>query len=183
MEKYVWRAATISIRNEHYRSAIWFWRKKRALLLRPFQWLFKCFFQAPETQYSREELKQEVLSDVDDFRVDFGNSVSDKEDGEESAPELESKKLELKNKGSLSKSDSNGDDGERWGAVGPASHLTASPSRLLSWERDFSNGDQQLEWATRSLPSLRQLPPLSDGGSFGGDGSGEASPAMYRPTT
>nr|GMD45942.1 hypothetical protein AXF42_Ash015272 [Ipomoea batatas] len=129
----------------------------------------------------REELKQEVLSDVDDFRVDFGNSVSDKEDGEESAPELESKKLELKNKGSLSKSDSNGDDGERWGAVGPASHLTASPSRLLSWERDFSNGDQQLEWATRSLPSLRQLPPLSDGGSFGGDGSGEASPTMRNP--
>lgn len=63
------------------------------------------------TDFSREELKQEVLSDVDDFRVDFGNSVSDKEDGEESAPELESKKLELKNKGSLSKSDSNGDDG------------------------------------------------------------------------
>nr|GMD44981.1 sulfoquinovosyl transferase SQD2-like [Ipomoea batatas]GME08892.1 sulfoquinovosyl transferase SQD2-like [Ipomoea batatas] len=50
MEKYDWRAATIRIRNEHYSSAIWFWRKKRALLLRPFQWLFKCFFQAPETQ-------------------------------------------------------------------------------------------------------------------------------------
>ncbi|XP_019187659.1 PREDICTED: sulfoquinovosyl transferase SQD2-like [Ipomoea nil] len=51
VEKYDWRAATRRIRNEHYSSAIWFWRKKRALLLRPFQWLFKCFFRAPETQY------------------------------------------------------------------------------------------------------------------------------------
>nr|GMD96744.1 hypothetical protein Iba_chr15bCG7720 [Ipomoea batatas] len=130
-----------------------------------------------------EELKQEVLSDVDDFRVDSENSVSDKKDDEESAPELESKKLELKNKGSLSKSNSNGDDRERWGAAGPASHLTVSPSRLLSRERDFSNGDQQLEWATRSLPSLRQLPPLSDDGNFGGERSDEASPAMYRSKT
>ncbi|XP_031123520.1 uncharacterized protein LOC116026192 [Ipomoea triloba] len=37
------------------------------------------------TDLSREKLKQEVLSDVDDFRVDSRNSVSDKEDDEESA--------------------------------------------------------------------------------------------------
>lgn len=41
MEKYDWRAATKKIRNEQYNAAIWFWRKKRALLLRPFQWLFR----------------------------------------------------------------------------------------------------------------------------------------------
>ena len=48
MEKYDWRAATKTIRNEQYNAAIWFWRKKRAQLLRPFQWLFRRAFQAPE---------------------------------------------------------------------------------------------------------------------------------------
>lgn len=48
MEKYGWRAATRTIRNEQYNAAIWFWKKKRAQLLRPFQWLFKRIFQAPE---------------------------------------------------------------------------------------------------------------------------------------
>nr|GMC79218.1 lysM domain receptor-like kinase 4 [Ipomoea batatas] len=37
------------------------------------------------TDLSREKLKQEVLSDADDFQVDSRNSVSDKEDDEESA--------------------------------------------------------------------------------------------------
>ncbi|XAR50856.1 hypothetical protein NMG60_11005307 [Bertholletia excelsa] len=46
MEKYDWRAATRKIRNEHYNAAIWFWRKKRAQLLRPFQWLFRRIFHA-----------------------------------------------------------------------------------------------------------------------------------------
>lgn len=41
MEKYDWRAATKKIRNEQYNAAIWFWKKKRAQLLRPFQWLFR----------------------------------------------------------------------------------------------------------------------------------------------
>lgn len=41
MEKYDWKAATRKIRNEQYNAAIWFWRKKRAQLLRPFQWLAK----------------------------------------------------------------------------------------------------------------------------------------------
>ncbi|KAJ8533918.1 hypothetical protein K7X08_007242 [Anisodus acutangulus] len=48
MEKYDWRAATRKIRNEQYNAAIWFWRKKRAQLVRPFQWLFKRRFQASE---------------------------------------------------------------------------------------------------------------------------------------
>lgn len=48
MEKYDWRAATRKIRNEQYNAAIWFWRKKRAQLTRPFQWLFKRRLQAPE---------------------------------------------------------------------------------------------------------------------------------------
>ncbi|XP_057512367.1 sulfoquinovosyl transferase SQD2-like [Actinidia eriantha] len=51
MEKYDWRAATKTIRNEQYNAAIWFWRKKRAQLLRPFQWLFRRAFQAPEVNY------------------------------------------------------------------------------------------------------------------------------------
>ncbi|KAL6987750.1 Sulfoquinovosyl transferase sqd2 [Sarracenia purpurea var. burkii] len=51
MEKYDWRAATRTIRNEQYNAAIWFWRKKRAQLFGPFQWLFKRIFQAPEVQY------------------------------------------------------------------------------------------------------------------------------------
>ncbi|KAG6489154.1 hypothetical protein ZIOFF_050414 [Zingiber officinale] len=41
MEKYDWRASTRKIRNEQYNAAIWFWRKKRAQLFRPFQWLMK----------------------------------------------------------------------------------------------------------------------------------------------
>ncbi|TMW95261.1 hypothetical protein EJD97_009187 [Solanum chilense] len=48
MEKFDWRAATRKIRNEQYNAAIWFWRKKRAQLSRPFQWLFKRRLQAPE---------------------------------------------------------------------------------------------------------------------------------------
>ncbi|KAI9085395.1 hypothetical protein K1719_032651 [Acacia pycnantha] len=47
MEKYDWRAATRKIRNENYNAAIWFWRKKRAQLLRPIQWLAKRIFPSP----------------------------------------------------------------------------------------------------------------------------------------
>ncbi|XWS59932.1 hypothetical protein CRYUN_Cryun08bG0164700 [Craigia yunnanensis] len=48
MEKYDWKAATKKIRNEQYNAAIWFWRKKRAQLMRPLQWLAKCLFPPPE---------------------------------------------------------------------------------------------------------------------------------------
>jgi sulfoquinovosyltransferase len=41
MEKFDWRAATRKIRNEQYSAAIWFWRKKRVQLLRPFQWMLR----------------------------------------------------------------------------------------------------------------------------------------------
>lgn len=51
MEKYDWKAATRTIRNEQYNAAIWFWRKKRAQFLRPFQWLFKRIFPSPEVSY------------------------------------------------------------------------------------------------------------------------------------
>ncbi|XP_012087901.1 sulfoquinovosyl transferase SQD2 [Jatropha curcas] len=51
MEKYDWRAATRKIRNENYNAAIWFWRKKRAQLLRPIQWLVKRIFPSPEVNY------------------------------------------------------------------------------------------------------------------------------------
>ncbi|XP_054783306.1 sulfoquinovosyl transferase SQD2 isoform X2 [Prosopis cineraria] len=51
MEKYDWRAATRKIRNENYNAAIWFWRKKRAQLLRPLRWLAKCIFPSPEVSY------------------------------------------------------------------------------------------------------------------------------------
>ncbi|KAF2288553.1 hypothetical protein GH714_008479 [Hevea brasiliensis] len=51
MEKYDWRAATRKIRNEQYNAAIWFWRKKRAQLLRPIQWLVKRLFPSPEVNY------------------------------------------------------------------------------------------------------------------------------------
>ncbi|KAL6337086.1 hypothetical protein AAG906_036400 [Vitis piasezkii] len=51
MEKYDWRAATRKIRNEQYNAAIWFWRKKRAQLLRPLQWLTRLFFRTPEINY------------------------------------------------------------------------------------------------------------------------------------
>jgi len=52
MEKYDWKAATLKIRDEQYRDAIWFWQKKRPFLLRPFQWLFRWIFKAPEVNYS-----------------------------------------------------------------------------------------------------------------------------------
>ncbi|KAA3464844.1 sulfoquinovosyl transferase SQD2-like [Gossypium australe] len=51
MEKYDWRAATKKIRNEQYNAAIWFWRKKRAQLLRPVQWLAKRVFPSPKISY------------------------------------------------------------------------------------------------------------------------------------
>ncbi|XP_022934121.1 sulfoquinovosyl transferase SQD2-like [Cucurbita moschata] len=51
MEKYDWKAATRTIRNEQYNAAIWFWRKKRAQFLRPFQWVFKRIFPSPEVSY------------------------------------------------------------------------------------------------------------------------------------
>ncbi|XP_008800789.2 sulfoquinovosyl transferase SQD2 [Phoenix dactylifera] len=51
MEKYDWKAATRKIRNEHYNAAIWFWRKKRAQLLRPIQWLVRRFFRSPQVNY------------------------------------------------------------------------------------------------------------------------------------
>lgn len=50
-EKYDWRAATKTIRNEQYNAAIWFWRKQRAQLLRPLQWLVKRIFPSPEVNY------------------------------------------------------------------------------------------------------------------------------------
>lgn len=52
MEQYDWKAATQKIRDEQYRDAIWFWRYKRPFLLRPFQWLFRWIFKAPEVNYS-----------------------------------------------------------------------------------------------------------------------------------
>ncbi|KAL9683883.1 hypothetical protein QQ045_021310 [Rhodiola kirilowii] len=52
MEKYDWRAATKVIRNEQYNAAIWFWRKKRAELTRPFRWLQRALFGAPDVNYS-----------------------------------------------------------------------------------------------------------------------------------
>ncbi|XP_015960884.1 sulfoquinovosyl transferase SQD2 [Arachis duranensis] len=51
MEKYDWRAATRKIRNEQYSAAIWFWRKKRAQLLRPIQWATKRIFPSPAINY------------------------------------------------------------------------------------------------------------------------------------
>ncbi|CAJ2656018.1 unnamed protein product [Trifolium pratense] len=48
MEKYDWREATKTIRNQNYNTAIWFWRKKKAQLLLPFQWLTKHIFPSPE---------------------------------------------------------------------------------------------------------------------------------------
>lgn len=50
MEKYDWKAATLKIRNEQYNAAIWFWQKKRAQLLSPFQWLTS-IFQSQEVKY------------------------------------------------------------------------------------------------------------------------------------
>ncbi|KAG9453891.1 hypothetical protein H6P81_006795 [Aristolochia fimbriata] len=51
MEKYDWRAATWKIRNEQYNAAIWFWKKRRAQLLRPLQWLTRRIFRSPEPVY------------------------------------------------------------------------------------------------------------------------------------
>ncbi|GJN10586.1 hypothetical protein PR202_ga28691 [Eleusine coracana subsp. coracana] len=45
MEKFDWRAATRKIRNEQYSAAIWFWRKKRAQVLRPVQWVVRRLFR------------------------------------------------------------------------------------------------------------------------------------------
>ncbi|KAF6147096.1 hypothetical protein GIB67_036815 [Kingdonia uniflora] len=50
-EKYGWKAATSKIRNEQYNAAIWFWRKKRAQMLRPVQWLLRPFLRSPEINY------------------------------------------------------------------------------------------------------------------------------------
>ncbi|XP_047978148.1 sulfoquinovosyl transferase SQD2-like [Salvia hispanica] len=50
MEKYDWRAATRKVRNEQYTAAIWFWRKKRAQFLRPFQWLLRRRLRSPAVQ-------------------------------------------------------------------------------------------------------------------------------------
>ncbi|KAL3826087.1 hypothetical protein ACJIZ3_022116 [Penstemon smallii] len=49
-EKYDWKAATKKIRNQQYSDAIWFWKKKRAEFLGPFQWLFRRMFQVPAIQ-------------------------------------------------------------------------------------------------------------------------------------
>ncbi|CAF2118128.1 unnamed protein product [Brassica rapa subsp. narinosa] len=46
-EKYDWRAATTKIRNEQYGAAIWFWRKKKAQVLGPINWLVKRLFPVP----------------------------------------------------------------------------------------------------------------------------------------
>ncbi|XP_068667582.1 sulfoquinovosyl transferase SQD2-like [Aristolochia californica] len=51
MEKYDWRAATMKIRNEQYNAAIWFWKKRRAQLLRPLQWLTRRIFRSTEPAY------------------------------------------------------------------------------------------------------------------------------------
>ncbi|XP_073014468.1 sulfoquinovosyl transferase SQD2-like isoform X1 [Typha latifolia] len=48
MEKCDWRAASKKIRNENYSAAIWYWRKKREELLKPFQWLIQMFQSHPE---------------------------------------------------------------------------------------------------------------------------------------
>uniref|UniRef100_A0ACD5VKJ3 Uncharacterized protein n=1 Tax=Avena sativa TaxID=4498 RepID=A0ACD5VKJ3_AVESA len=43
MEKCDWRAASKTIRNEFYNAAIFYWRKKRAELFQPLQWLAQMF--------------------------------------------------------------------------------------------------------------------------------------------
>uniref|UniRef100_J3KWB6 Glycosyltransferase subfamily 4-like N-terminal domain-containing protein n=1 Tax=Oryza brachyantha TaxID=4533 RepID=J3KWB6_ORYBR len=48
MEQCDWRAASKKIRNEFYNAAIWYWRKKRAELIKPLQWLAQMFLPAPE---------------------------------------------------------------------------------------------------------------------------------------
>ncbi|KAJ7950171.1 sulfoquinovosyl transferase SQD2 [Quillaja saponaria] len=54
MEKHDWKAATLVVRNKQYNAAIWFWRKKRAQLLRPLQWLAKRIFPSPEVKTVRD---------------------------------------------------------------------------------------------------------------------------------
>ncbi|XP_021744073.1 sulfoquinovosyl transferase SQD2-like [Chenopodium quinoa] len=51
MEKYDWRAATKTIRNEQYNAAIWFWRKKKVHLMRPVQLLLNFFVKSPQVSY------------------------------------------------------------------------------------------------------------------------------------
>ncbi|MBA0750812.1 hypothetical protein Gogos_002197 [Gossypium gossypioides] len=51
MEKYDWKAATKTIRNEQYEAAIWFWRKKRAEALGPLQWLTERLFPSPAINF------------------------------------------------------------------------------------------------------------------------------------
>ncbi|KAF5199875.1 Glycosyl transferase [Thalictrum thalictroides] len=51
MEKYDWRAATCKIRNEQYNAAIWFWKKKRAQVLGPIEWLWSRIFPSPDVKY------------------------------------------------------------------------------------------------------------------------------------
>lgn len=52
MEKFDWKAATRKIRNEQYDAAIWFWRKRRAQLLRPFLWVFRRFRSHAHVSYT-----------------------------------------------------------------------------------------------------------------------------------
>ncbi|VAH71993.1 unnamed protein product [Triticum turgidum subsp. durum] len=47
MEKRDWRAASKTIRNEFYSSAIDYWRKKQADIVQPLQWLAQMFMPAP----------------------------------------------------------------------------------------------------------------------------------------
>nr|CDM81044.1 unnamed protein product [Triticum aestivum] len=47
MEKCDWRAASKTIRNEFYSSAIDYWRKKQADIVQPLQWLAQMFMPAP----------------------------------------------------------------------------------------------------------------------------------------
>lgn len=53
MEKCDWRAASKTIRNEFYNAAIWYWRKKRAELAQPLQWLAQMCLPAPEVNKNR----------------------------------------------------------------------------------------------------------------------------------
>lgn len=65
VEKYHWREATRKIRNEQYNDAIQFWRKKKAQLLGPVQWLVKRWLRLPEITYGgrarRRSSKQRTL--------------------------------------------------------------------------------------------------------------------------
>ncbi|KQK02636.1 sulfoquinovosyl transferase SQD2 [Brachypodium distachyon] len=48
MEKCDWRTASRTIRNEFYNTAIFYWRKKRAELVQPLQWLAQMFLPATD---------------------------------------------------------------------------------------------------------------------------------------